>query len=269
MCSFTRGFLPMGRLVLAGVLLLALGGQAFAATLDEVKRRGKLVVGIKTDYPPFGYLDQSGKNIGFEVDIARHLAKALLGDESKIEFTEVPTGSRITRLHSGTVDMLLGTVTVTEVRRSLFEFSNPYFLSGSMFLVVKNGPVMGPQDLAGKRVAVIRGAIQEEDLGQLASGAKPVQFWEVSHAVEALKAGRVDAFAHDDIMILGLARPDGGLRAVGKPLLPRPYAIAARKRETAFIQWVNDQLAAMKRDGTFDQLWQKYFSAFQDSLVKP
>ncbi len=269
MRSLTRGLIPIGRLVMGGVLLLALGGQAFTATLDVAKRRGKLVVGVKTDFPPFGYLDQSGRNVGFEVDIARYLAKALLGDESKLEFMRVPIGSRVTILRSGTVDALLGTVTVTEVRRSLFELSDPYFLSGSMFLVLKSSAITGPQDLAGKRVAVIRGAIQEEDIGQLAAGATPVRFWEASEAVQAVKAGQADAFAHDDVMILGLPRADADLRAVGKPLRPRPYAIAASKGESAFIRWVNDQLAAMKRDGTYERLWQKYFSDLQASLVKP
>ncbi len=269
MGSLTRALLLIGRSLVAGVVLLALGGLAFSATLDEAKRRGKLVVGVKTDFPPFGYLDQSGKNVGFEVDIARYLGKALLGDENKLEFMAVRTGSRITLLHSGTVDVLLGTVTVTEVRAVLFEFSNPYFLSGSMFLVPKASAITGAQDLAGKRVAVIQGAIQEDELGKLAPGATPLRFWETSHAVEAVKAGRAAAFAHDDVMILTLTREDADLRAVGKPLLPRPYAVAATKGEKVFIQWVNNQLAAMKRDGTYDRLWQKYFSDFQGLLVKP
>lgn len=258
-----------GLIVVAGLLALALAGQAAAGTLEEVKKRGKLVAGVKADFPPFGYVDRSGKNLGFDVDVAHYFTKALFGDESRVELVAVTSGNRIPFLQSGKIDIIIATVTITDERRQVVEFSDPYFLSGSLLLVSKPSAIRGVEDLAGKTVAVIQGAIQDKDIEQLAPKANRVKFGKVSEAVLAVKGGRADAFAQDDILILTLAKDNPDMKAVGKPFIARPYGIAVRKGDLEFIKWVNDQLAKMKADGTYDKLWKKYFAEVEANLVKP
>jgi len=260
----------IGCMLLAGVLALGLVGQAVAgSTLDEVKKRGTLVAGVKTDFPPFGYVDSAGKNLGFDVDVAHLFAKALFDDETKVELVAVTSGNRIPFLQSGKIDIIIATVTVTEERKQVVEFSDPYFLSGSLLLASKASPIKGVENLAGKTVAVIQGAIQDKDIEQLAPKADRVKYGKVSEAVLAVKGGRADAFAQDDILILTLAKENPDMKAVGKPFIPRPYGIAVRKGDLEFLKWVNDQLAKMKRDGTYDKLWKKYFGEVEANLVKP
>lgn len=79
----------IGSLLLAGMLVFILAGLATAASLDEVKMKGKLLIGVKTDFPPFGYVDSAGKNLGFDVDLARALAQRLFDDENKVELVTV------------------------------------------------------------------------------------------------------------------------------------------------------------------------------------
>ena len=74
---------------------------------------------------------------------------------------------------------------------------------------------------------------------------------------------------HDDIVILSLAKENPDLKVVGTPFMPRPYGIAVRKGDLEFIKWVNDQLARMKKDGTSERLWKKYFADVEGNLVKP
>ena len=260
----------IGCMLLAGVLALGLVGQAVAGSaLDEVKKRGTLIAGVKTDFPPFGYVDSAGKNLGFDVDVAHLFAKALFDDETKVELVAVTSGNRIPFLQSGKIDIIIATVTVTEERKQVVEFSDPYFLSGSLLLASKASPIKGVENLAGKTVAVIQGAIQDKDIEQLAPKASRVKFGKVSEAVLAVKGGRADAFSQDDIVILTLAKENPDMKAVGKPFIPRPYGIAVRKGDLEFIKWVNDQLAKMKRDGTYDKLWKKYFGEVEANLVKP
>ena len=260
----------IGWILIAGALALALVGQAAAgSTLDEVKKRGKLIAGVKADFPPFGYVDSAGKNLGFDVDVAHLFAKALFDDENKVELVAVTSGNRIPFLQSGKIDIIIATVTVTEERKQVVEFSDPYFLSGSLLLAPKASPVKGVEDLAGKTVAVIQGSIQDKDIEQLAPKADRVKYGKVSEAVLAVKGGRADAFAQDDILILTLAKENPDMKAVGKPFIPRPYGIAVRKGDLEFIKWVNDQLTKMKRDGTYDKLWKKYFAEVEANLVKP
>jgi ABC-type amino acid transport substrate-binding protein len=257
------------RLALAAALLLVLAIPALAGTLEDIKKRGTLIVGVKTDFPPFGYVDSSGKNLGFDVDVAHRFAKALLGDESKVELVAVTSGNRIPFLQSGKIDVIIATVTITDERKQVVDFSDPYFLSGGLLLVPKASPVRGVEDLAGKTVAVIQGAIQDKDIEQLAPKANRVKFGKVSEAVLAVKGGRADAFSQDDVLILTLAKDNPDMKAVGKPFTPRPYGIALRKGDTQFLKWVNDQLAAMRRDGSYDQMWKKYFGEVEANLVKP
>jgi ABC-type amino acid transport substrate-binding protein len=249
----------IGLLVVSLLLLLADAGPVSAGGLDDARSRGKLLVGVKTDFPPFGYLDPSGKPAGFDVDVARYLAKALFEDEGRLETVPVTTGSRIPFLYSDWIDMIVATMTVTEERRQVLEFSDPYFVSASMLLVPAGSPVRGIEDLAGKTVAVIEGSVQEKDLALVAPGAKRIAFRNMGEAVQALKTRKADALCQDDVLVLALAKENRDLSAAGKSILPRPYAIAVRKGDLATLRWINEKLSAMKKDGSYDRLREKYF----------
>jgi ABC-type amino acid transport substrate-binding protein len=256
-------------LAAVGIAALVLASPAAAGGLDDARSRGKLLVGVKTDFPPFGYLDPSGKPAGFDVDVARYLAKALFEDEGRLETVPVTTGSRIPFLYSDWIDMIVATMTVTEERRQVLEFSDPYFVSASLLLVPAGSPVRGIEDLAGKTVAVIEGSVQEKDLALVAPAAKRVAFKNMGEAVQALKTKKADALCQDDMLVLALAKENRDLSAAGKPILPRPYAIAVRKGDLATLRWVNEKLSAMKKDGSYDRLREKYFGVTVGKEGKP
>ncbi|HWU38249.1 MAG TPA: transporter substrate-binding domain-containing protein [Candidatus Acidoferrum sp.] len=266
-----RYAMPAKAIIVLLLLLLNLiaVSQALADGLEDARRRGSLLVGVKTDFPPFGYIDRAGKIQGFDVEIARVLARALFNEDGRMEPVPVTSGSRIPFLYSEWIDLIIATMTITEERRQVLEFSEPYFLSGSLLLVPKDSPIKGLEDLAQKSVGIIEGAIQEKDFATIAPAARRVLFRHVPDAVQALKQKRLDAFCQDDVLMLTLAKENPDLRTAGKPFLPRPYAIAARKGELTSIRWVNEQLVRMKKDGTYDQLWQRYFGEFGGLLTKP
>jgi len=256
----------------AAALVLAVAWPPTAtaqSTLETVKKRGKLIAGVKTDFPPFGTIDASGKNVGFDVDVAHLFAKSLFNDAQQVELVAVTSGNRIPFLQSGKIDIIIATVTVTDERRQIVEFSEPYFMSGSLLLVPKTSTAKGLDDMAGKTIAVIQGAIQDKDVEQMQPKASRVKFGKVSEALLAVKGGRADGFVQDDVLILTLVRENPDMKAVGKAFIPRPYGIAARKGDTEFIGWVNAQLRTMHQDGTYDRLWKKYFADVEGNLVKP
>ncbi|HTU03743.1 MAG TPA: transporter substrate-binding domain-containing protein [Candidatus Sulfotelmatobacter sp.] len=256
-------------LLLLGAAVVFKPAAASAGTLDEAKKRGKLIVGIKGDFPPFGYVDANGKNLGFDADLAQAFAKALFDDPGKVEFMVVTSGNRIPFLQSGKIDMIVATIQITEERKQVVEFSQPYFLAGGLLLVPKQSTIKGVEDLAGKTVAVIQGATEDQDVGELAPKANRLKFGKVSEAVLAVKGGRADAFAQSDVLILSLAKENPDLKVTGKPFVPRPFAVAVRKGDVETITWVNNQLNKMKTDGTYDRLWKKYFGEFEQFLLKP
>jgi ABC-type amino acid transport substrate-binding protein len=263
-----RAVLLLAALALVGALL-PVGSDAQQSALPEIKKRGKLVVGVKTDFPPFGSVDAAGKNIGFDVDVSYELAKALFGDPNKIELVSVTSGNRIPYLQSGKIDIIVATVTVTDERRKVVEFSEPYFLSGELILVPKASTVNDVKDLNGKKVAIIQGAITDQDLAELAPQATRLKYGKVTEAMLAVKAGHADGFVQDDILILKLVKDNPDMRVAGKPFMPRPYGIAVRKGDTEFIQWVNTQLKRMQSDGTYERIWKRHLGEFEANLLKP
>jgi len=253
--------------VCATILVPGIG--AAESTLEVIKKRGRLIVGVKTDFPPFGYIDAAGKNAGFDVDVAHEFGTALLGDPAKVELVSVTSGNRIPYLQSGKIDIIIATVTVTDERRKVVDFSDPYFMSGELLLVPKNSPINEVKDLNGRTVAIIQGAITDQDIAELAPRATRVKYGKVTEAVLAVKAGHADAFAQDDILILKLAKENPDFRVAGKPFYPRPYGIAVRRGDTEFISWVNAQLKRMQQDGTYDRIWKKHVGEFAAHLIKP
>jgi ABC-type amino acid transport substrate-binding protein len=263
-----RAFLALAVLVLGLGVVVPTSGQG-QSTLEAIKKRGKLIVGVKTDFPPFGSVDAAGKNVGFDVDVAYELGKRLLGDPSRAELVSVTSGNRIPYLQSGKIDIIVATVTITDERRKVVEFSEPYFMSGELLLVPKASAIGDVKDLNGKRVAIIQGAITDQDIAELAPQATRLKYGKVTEAVLAVKAGHADAFAQDDILILRLAKDNPDMRVAGKPFYPRPYGIAVRKGDTEFIGWVNAQLKAMHGDGSYERIWKKHLGEFEAHLVRP
>lgn len=267
-----RALRPVLTLLLTCTIGLAAvwpGPATAQSTLEAIKSRGKIIIGVKTDFPPFGSVDASGKNIGFDIDIAHELTRRLLGSPSKVEFVSVTSGNRIPFLQSGKIDIIVATVTVTDERRKVVEFSDPYFLSGELTLVPKASAINDIKDLAGKRVGIIQGTITDADVAEMVPQANRVKYGKVTEAVLALKAGHVDAYVHDDILMLKLAKENPDLRVTGKAIYPRPYGIAVRKGDTEFIGWVNTQLKNMRADGTYDRIWKAHVGEFEAFLVKP
>jgi polar amino acid transport system substrate-binding protein len=255
--------------LLVGTLTLLGAAQVYAGVLEAAKERGTLVVGVREDFPPLGYLDANGKNTGFEVDLARYLARQLLGDDSKLRLVTVRSGDRLTAILSGLADLLIASVSATEDRAAVFALSEPYFVSGTLLLVPRNSSIRDFRDVPGKRVAVLEGSIQEGGLEPAVPEAVRVKFWTAAEAVAALEAGRVDAFAEDDILVLALAKQYPDFAAVGKPFHPHPYAVAMPKSDGELRAWVNDQLRKAKADGTYDLLWNRYFGDAAAILLRP
>lgn len=273
----TRERMSMLRKAVSNALLIAaalviVGGAssrpAMAGTLEDIKARGKLIACVFGDYKPFGYYDADGKHVGLDLDIARMLAKALLGDENKVELVPVTSAERIPSLQAKKVDMIIATMTITDERRKLVDFSDPYFLSGSLVLTPKSSSIKSLADLRGKTIGVLHGTVQVGDMEELAPTAERVGFDTSDEAVAALKSGQTDAYTDDDMFVITLVHDDAELKAVGDPFKPRPLGIAVRKGETELLNWVNEQMNALRNDGTYDLLWKKHFGEVDAKLMR-
>lgn len=198
-------------------------------TLDKVLTRGKLIVGVKYDTKPFGYMNEHQQIVGYDIDLAKIIAKSILGDENKVEFKQVTPSNRILALNSGEVDMIIATMTITPQRQQVVDFSYPYYVAGQAVLVPKDSKITSMSDLNGKRVIIIFGSTAEKNLRAIAPEAVITGYKTYIDGYSALKHGRADAMTSDDTILMGFALQDCSLKLLPKRYSKEPYAVAFKK----------------------------------------
>jgi polar amino acid transport system substrate-binding protein len=253
----TSRFLGLSILVL---LYLFPFGEGVAGTLQDVKARGTLIVGVKTDFPPFGFVDKKGVNKGFDIDIARAISKELFGNEDAVHFVSVTSENRIAFLISRKIDLIAATLTITEERKKQVDFSIPYFITGEMILVRADSEITKYQDLTGKKVATIKGSTGDIAIRELVPTAERIKFERNLEALQALKERRVEAFVQDFVLLFNLLQKNPGLKMAGlQPFRPGRYGLAARKGDKEWLDFINGTLTKMKETGEYDKLLSRWF----------
>lgn len=201
--------------------------------LDKIYQRGKIVVGVKYDTKPFGYIDSHQKLVGFDVDLAHEIAKSLLGDENKVEFKQVTPSNRILALNSGQIDMIIATMTITPQRKQIVDFSSPYFIAGQAILVPQKSDIKSLRELNKKRVIIVFGSTAERNLRLMAPEAIVMGYKTYTSGYDALKQGRADAMTSDDTILLGFAMQDKSLKLLPARYSKEPYAAAFKKGKSS------------------------------------
>jgi polar amino acid transport system substrate-binding protein len=249
-----------GGLSILVLLCLFPFGDGVAGTLQDVKARGKLIVGVKTDYPPLGFLDKKGVHKGLDIDIAKALSKELFGNENAVEFVSVTSENRIPLLTSGRIDVIAATLTITEERKRDVDFSIPYFITGLTILVRADSKITKYQDLAGKKVATIRGSTGDIAIGEMVPDAERIKFERNFEALGALKERRVEALVQDFVLLFNLLQKNPGLKIAGlQPFRLGRYGLAVRKGDQEWLDFIDATLTKMKETGEFDKLLVRWF----------
>ena len=163
--------------------------------LDEVRARGKLIVGVTSEAPPFGFIDDNGQLVGFDIDVAKLVAKATFGDDTKIELFKQGFAARWPNTQNGTIDFGIMVTTVYADRAQQVAFTRPYIDSGIVVVVRKDSPIRTIADLNKPEytVAHLTAPVQEERGKRLYPNAKFLTFDAISSQFNAVKLGRATA----------------------------------------------------------------------------
>jgi aspartate/glutamate/glutamine transport system substrate-binding protein len=238
------------------------GGMAQApagTALRKVQDRGKLVIGVKYDVLGFGYQNPRTSQIeGFDADLGRAIAKEILGDPAKAEFTQAKSADRIPFLQQGQVDLVLSTMTANEDRAKEIDFTDAYYIAGQSLLVKKDSQVTGVRDIGNRTVCSVTGSTSEQNVRAKAPQAQVVLFGTYSECMSAMETGRAEIFTTDDIILLGftLAEPDK-YKLVGGQFTIEPYAGGVAKNNPELLKAINDAIQKIKANGTWKQLYEK------------
>jgi polar amino acid transport system substrate-binding protein len=218
----------------------------------EVRQRGRWKIGVKCDFPPFGYINRQNKMAGYDVDVARRFAALAFGKRTRVSLTCVTTPSRIPALQRKDVDIIISTLTWTSAREEIIDYSYPYYNATGRLLVPNNSSITRLTDLRGKRIATTRGSIYDRYVGNCFNTATKVLSDSPVAALENLRSGRADTFMFDDTFLLGVAANDRNLKMTTHKFLAVPYGIGIRKGEAEMKRWVNAAILYMKRR---DEFW--------------
>ena len=258
-------FSALRRNLLIGSLGLALGagllGQAVAGEqLKKIKDAGVINVGLEGTYPPFSFVDESGKLAGFEVEFSEALAKEL-GVKVKLQPTK--WDGILAALESKRLDAVINQVTISEERKKKYDFSTPYTISGIQALTLKKneGTIKTAADLAGKKVGVGLGTNYEQWLKDNVPQAIIKTYDDDPTKYQDLRVGRIDAILVDRLAALELVGKAKDTAVSGAPFSRQEAGIALRKGEPELLSAINQAIEKLRADGTLKKLSEKYFNA--------
>ncbi|ANS77244.1 amino acid ABC transporter substrate-binding protein [Paenibacillus yonginensis] len=232
-------------------------GNGGEGALAAVQKRGSLLIGTEGTYAPFSFHDAGGTLTGFDVDIAKEIAKRL---GVKAEFVETQWDGMIAGLDAKRFDAVFNEVSINDERKAKYDFSSPYIASKAVLIVRKdNTDIKSFADLKGKKA----GQTLTSNLGKIAkeNGAEIVDIDGFNQAIDLLNSKRIDATINDNLSYLDLKKqkPDIPLKIVDEEANASQSAALFRKGETDLVDAVNQALADMQKDGTYLSISKKYF----------
>ncbi|MBR2937664.1 MAG: transporter substrate-binding domain-containing protein [Oscillospiraceae bacterium] len=246
-------------LVLVLVLCLSLAACAKGATLDDVKKTGKLTVATSPDFPPFESLE-GGKVVGIEVDILNLIAEEL-GVE--LEIVQMDFDSVLTAIKSAKYNCGMSGITANEDRKKNMLFTDPYYNAAQVIVVKADSAIKAKADLEGKTVSVQTGTTAEA--GCQDEGLTVQAFTANADAKAALTTGKVDAWVVDNLTAIQMVEEGDGLTILEEKMTEEPYAFAFAFGSEDLVAEINKIQAKLIADGTVEQI----FTNYGETYMKP
>ncbi|MDB5849874.1 MAG: hypothetical protein JWP29_3626 [Rhodoferax sp.] len=247
-----RAVVSLGAALAIGPIL-----PAHADALDDIKKRGTIRVGVLSELPPWGFVDASGKNVGYDVDVAELIGKKL---GVKVELVSMNVAARIAQVMTGKVDVLAATMGMYPDRAKVVQFTKPYAALSIIVIAKKAENITKLEDLAGRKIGVTRAAAQDTAITQAApAGATIQRFDDDAAVVQALLAGQVDVIGGNNTYLLNIkkAMPDSTFEQ--KVVINRQYmGIAMRPGQKEFNARLNQVIDEIKASGELNAISKKW-----------
>ncbi|QTD45721.1 glutamine ABC transporter substrate-binding protein [Ottowia testudinis] len=246
---------PRRHLLLAS-LTVALGAAAAPHALAQ--SGAPIKVATDATFPPMEFVE-NGKRTGFDIELMEALARSM---GRPIEWTDIDFKGLVPGLVSRRFDVALSAIYITDERKKVVDFTQPYY-AGGLVVMVKDGnaSIAKPADLAGKKVSVQVGTKSVQFLKEKYPQAQLVEVEKNQEMFNLVDIGRADAAVTGKPAAYQYARTRGGLRVLPEQLTTEEYGIAVRKDLPELTKALNDALAKVKADGTYDKIVGKWFQS--------
>ena len=261
-------------LLLAAAPALTVHAQevGLSPTLANIKSTHAVRLGYREASPPFSFLDQAGRPIGYSLElceaIVEEIGAAVDEPELRIEYVKVTSDDRIAAVLDKKIDLECGSTTANAERARQVAFSPLMFVAGTKLMVPKTSTAKGIADLRGKTIVVTKGTTNEQAIHaadkKLSLGLKVVTAADHEQSYQTLADGKADAFATDDILLYGLIarhKAQDKMKVVGDYLSYDPYGIMFRKGEPEVSALVERTFRKLATNHDLVPLYQKWFLA--------
>jgi polar amino acid transport system substrate-binding protein len=240
----------------------------------EVRRRGRWIIGVKCDTPPFGYINIRGEKAGFDVDIARWFARFAFGRQNRVTLVCAPTATREPLLTTDRVDLVISTFTYTRDRDTRIDFSRAYYKASGKLAVQNDSPIRRLADIRGRRVATTDGSIYHRWMRRCFPNTEVVTTDGVTGSLLRLQQGRADAVMWDDTALAPAAASDPNVRLLPDTFLEGPYGVGIKQGNVAMKRWVDSRLGIMQKKDTFMKILRTHFAgrfvtAYASNILRP
>jgi polar amino acid transport system substrate-binding protein len=248
-------------LVMAVAMLGWLTGLARADTLEDIKKKGTLVVGVKADYPPYGFRDPSGEIVGMEIDMAKDVAQRL---GVKVQLEPVVASNRMQFLQQGKIDLMIATMSVNDERKKAVGIVEPYYYAGGVaLLAAKSAKIKSGADLKGKPVCAIQGSYYNNDIQSKMTQTDLIAFKGVPENEQALLNGQCVGFAYDDVLLIYKKKADADkwkdfevVKLTEITPLPWGLAVKSEDKDSAWGKFMSEVSTDWHKKGTLVE-WEK------------
>ncbi len=249
--------------------ILAAAGVLTLTLASALAQNRELVVGSSATYRPFAYENPNKEIVGYDVDIIKAVAnKAGL----QIKVINTPWTGIFAALNNGDVDLVISGVTINDKRKQSYDFTLPYFEARQLIAVHKDSSAKGLKDLAGKKIAVVTGSTGDDTASREFGKTNPDirRFESTPVVISELANGGVDAAIGDNGVIAFRAQEHKQLKTVNDPSFRKEYfGIVVKQGNKALLDKLNAGLAAIKADGSYAQIYKKWFLAEAPVLPTP
>ncbi|MBV9785191.1 MAG: transporter substrate-binding domain-containing protein [Acidisphaera sp.] len=251
----------MSKLLRRSVLTLALLGLGVAAasaqTVDEIKKRGVVRIGVLSELPPWGFLDASGNLAGYDVDVGKLIAEKL---GVKPEFVGMTVAARIAQVMTGKVDMLLATMGMYPDRAKVVQFTEPYAGLKIIMLAKKSQKIEKLEDAANLRIGVTRGSAQDTAItAGLPKTADIRRFDDDSAAIQGLITGQVDAIGANTTYMININKVMPNNDFEPKLTFNEQWmGVATKPGQKQLNEWLNGFIDEIKANGQLEAISQKW-----------
>ena len=262
---------------LAFILLIVffaspLSAQALTGTLQQIKKTGQIRIGYRTSEPPMSFSDKGGKPNGYSIDLCKSIVTEVekkIGAKVKMEYVPVTAEGRFKALADNKIDILCGATTKTLSRGELVDFTQLTFVTGASLMTMRNDKARDSSGFAGKKIGVAKGTTTAVFLKNLlketSTNAEIVLFDSAEESVEALRKKKIDAYAADQIVLIGIAsKADDRMKFVIDPNVFsfEPFAFAVRRNDADFRLVADRAISDLYRSKKIFDIYDKWIGEF-------